>query len=111
MRFSFLVDWFSCGSVMLHFGASWFSSWLLVIRVWFSCGSVVVHVGVSCSQVCCYCVSMTWFSNVSVCGWLVIMVWFILVHHAFQFVGGVIQLGFSFASFRRIMVQQLAACD
>ena len=32
---------------------------------------------------------MTWFSNGSVCGWLVIMVWLILVHHAFQFVGGV----------------------
>ena len=34
---------------------------------------------------------MTWFSNGSVCGWLVIMVWLMWVHHAFQFVGGVVQ--------------------
>ena len=42
----FVVEWFSCGSVAIIVGASWFSSWLIVIRVWFSCGSVVVHVGV-----------------------------------------------------------------
>ena len=47
----------------------------------------------------------------SVRGWLVIMVWFILVCHEFQFCGGVVQLWFSYAPFRRIMVQQLAACD
>ena len=72
---------------------------------------VQLCVGVSCSQCCRQFVSMTWFSHGSVCGWLVIMVWFILVCHAFQVFGGVVQLRFSRASFRHIMVQRLAACD
>ena len=62
---------------MLHFGASWFSSWLLVIKVWFSCGSVLV-VWVSCGSFWCVLVQFfgVWFS----CGslWCVLRLSFLV---------------------------------
>ena len=62
---SVVVDWFTCGSRLVHIWFAcgsllvhmWFSSGSVLVHVWFSVGSHVVHYRFTCGsvlvQLCC----------------------------------------------------------